>query len=357
MEKIVDVAIVICLIWVSSYLIGRLLVLICNLELNFGKGTYILFVCAMGWIVELAVFQLLCIPMVIYDMAFSLLANVSSIVIGILSLLSLVICRKRLFVFEGGKSEEAAKGDRGYRIVAIVLIVLQCILCFLFEQIAEDGIFDYSLAAHTLNTDRMFRTYAYTVYECSLSYYADRFINSWYMYKTFLSKITKVHPTIIGRTLLPSILVAISYACYYLTGRYVLKSEEKTNVFIICLSALNIFGRMKMSPMQALLTATDNGKSIFVNILLPLILLIILYWNAHKESLKPCIYLFLLNICAVAMSTTALVYGALVTIVLALVISIRQKKVSIAISTIICIIPNGVFLLVYIVEKGWGLWR
>lgn len=338
----------------SCYLTGSLVNK--KWEIESGRGIFQRFssICILGWLIQMAVFQVICVPMVIWNVRFSQLVLIYLILITILSIVSIFVCRKKDLILSVNSVEK--KKFSVYRMVAILLIVLQVISFVFMWQVSEDGIMDYTLVAQTIKHDTMFRTYPYTGYDCTLLYFTPRFINGWYMYRAFLVKITTIHPTIVGRTILPPISVILSYLCYYRLGSYLLKDDKKTDTFMIFLSIINIFGYLRMTPMTSLMTDAVNGKTIFVDILLPLIFLSLLKLYENVNDKKQYLFLMLLNICAVAMSTTALVYAALVTVLITGIIAHKRKKVGMLLYAFLSIMPNVVYFLLYFLEKELKLW-
>jgi hypothetical protein len=164
------------------------------------------------------------------------------------------------------------------------------------------------------------------------------------------------HPTMVGKTILPPILLIISYLCYYLLGKLLLTDNDKVDLFMIFLSLINIFGNTRLTSMIMFLGQTENGKSIFISILLPLILLCALKLYDNISEKKYYLFLIVLNICAVGMSTTALVYSALATFLCCGIVAFKQRNVKAFLLTVITLVPNGAYLLLYMIEKKWQIW-
>lgn len=353
LQQIVRILIVVFGIVLSSYLLGSLVNKKWKIEPEktiFFRFSYI---SVIGWLIELAIFQIISVPMVMFNISFTVLVYTYLLCIVLFSFIAVLICRKELILVSKNKQ----KNWDVYRIFAIGLIIFQVLILFFTYQTSEDGIMDYSLIANTIRHDTMFRTYPYTGYECSLVYFSNRFINGFYMYRAFLAKTMDFHPTMVGRTILPPISFILSYLCYYRLGNYLLKDDKKTDIFMVFVSLLNIFGYMRLTPMISLMTDAVNGKTLFVNIVLPLMILNFLRQLESVNEKKHYFFLVLLNVCASSMSTTGILYAALCTVLFAGIVAYKKKRGKVLLGSILAIIPNIVYFMLYFLEKEFELWK
>ncbi|MGN0495228.1 MAG: DUF6077 domain-containing protein [Lachnospiraceae bacterium] len=353
LQQIIRIVIVGSILLISCYLTGSLVNKSWKIESDKGILFRVSSISIIGWLIELAIFQILSVPMVILNIPFTNLVYIYTLCIVVISFVAVLVCRKELFLISPKKFE----GWNLYRVFAIGLILFQIVFLFFLYQVSEDGIFDYTVVANTIRCNTMFRTYPYTGYECSLVYFSDRFINGYYMYRAFLTKVMDFHPTMVGRTILPPISLMLSYACYYRLGNYLLRDDKKTDIFMIFLSVLNIFGSVRLTPMVTLMTDATNGKTLFVNIVFPLMILSFLSQLESSNKKKHYFFLLLLNICASAMSTTSLFYAAFITVLFAGIVAYKKKRIRELLYSFLTIIPNIVYFILYFLEKGFELWK
>lgn len=348
----------------SCYFIGLLcekkyLIYLCNNGVwkHFSRGIT-------GLVIELVVFQLLCVPMVIGNVKFSFLSGLYINLIGIISVISFLMYGKKIFVdvrkelhYCTKKMLSIDKQEKWFISISLILIGIQVFVSVFYMQVSEDSIFDYAISAQTLDHNSMFRTNAYTGYVCGLEQYVNRFNHSWYIYRPFLALVYQIHPTILGKIILVPIIFIVSYICYYFAARELIRDRKQQVLFMFFLCLINIFGELRMTSMNMLLIQADNGKSVFANIILPLLFcMFIRLYDNYKDN-KTIIFIVLLNICAVAMSPTALLYSAF-TVLLALgIIAFRYKNIKVWLKGFGTVLPNIVFFSLYIIQKGWGIWE
>lgn len=347
----------------SCYLIGLLCEKLFQLYLsNNGITKYISRIIT-GWVVELVVFQVICIPMVIADVKFSTFSCVYIVVISVVSAISLVLFRK--VIFEEIKDWKACrdrilnveKNTKIYILIGLILILIQFLMCIFYMQVSEDSIFDYTISAQTLNNNSMFRTNAYTGFACGLEQYVNRFVNSWYMYRPFLALVFQMHPTIVGKIVLVPALLVLSYICYYFVARILIRDRENEAIFMIFLCLINLFGDLKNTSMSMLLIQTDNGKAVFSNLWIPLLFCCFLKLYENCKENKWFVFIALLNICSVAMSPTALIYSTFMVLIALGIIGFRNKNINVILKGVLTILPNIVYFSLWFIEERWVIWQ
>lgn len=361
--QIVWVGLTFIMLLSSCYLIGLLSEKSFQLYLSNNGLTKYFSRIITGWVVELVVFQVICIPMVIADVKFSTFSCVYVVVIGVVSAISLILFRKVIFEeIQDWKTcrdriLNVEKNTKIYILIGLILVLIQFFMCIFYMQVSEDSIFDYAISAQTLNNNSMFRTNAYTGFACGLEQYVNRFINSWYMYRPFLALVFQMHPTIVGKILIVPMLLVLSYICYYFVAKMLINDREKEAIFMIFLCLINMFGDLKITSMNMLLIDTDNGKAVFSNLWLPLLFCCFIKLYENYRDNKNFVFIMLLNICSVAMSPTALIYSAFTVMIALGIIAVRNRELKVILKGGITILPNVVYFSLYMIQERWGIWQ
>ena len=185
----------------------------------------------------------------------------------------------------------------------MILIIQASIASILFNENADDA-FYVSLVEQNKNSQSIYRI------DPSLGIENDKILTNYMIsgYELSLSVISKIFiipSTILCHTIIPFIMILLSYMAYYVLARKFF-SNEKAQIFIIFLAILFLFsGFSTRLRGNILLGRMWQGKEIFLNIVLTLILSNLISINKYNES-KNLIALTLLNFSAVFFTNTAI---------------------------------------------------
>lgn len=104
----------------------------------------------------------------------------------------------------------------------------------------------------------------------------------------FLSKVTIIHPAIMGHSILAPVLIILHYLIVLQIGNVFFKDKKNEKYLFASLVALfNMYGYVSIYTAQTFfLTRTWQGKSIFANLFLPVMLLMLLWMGDKTKDVK-----------------------------------------------------------------------
>ena len=168
---------------------------------------------------------------------------------------------------------------------------------------------------------------------------------------------TGIHPAIIAHSVLPLILIPLTYLVYYRIGMRLFKGAfRKTAVFLILVSLLQIFGNTSIyTNATFFLMRTWQGKSVLCNfVLLTAVWSLLRLWetgaDGEQKGKKQAGWWLLMaaNNVTAAMATTmgAFLLGLFIAIA-GLVMAVRQKRPGRLIPLAATCLPGLVYLGIY----------
>ena len=159
---------------------------------------------------------------------------------------------------------------------------------------------------------------------------------------------------IVAHTLLPLVLIPLTYFAYGKIGAKLFGAKGwKLPAFLILVSILQIFGNTSIyTNATFFLMRTWQGKSIMANLILLVLiwlLLEILDETAKGSKTGLWVLLALTNVAAAMMTSMGAFLAALFLGIASLVAAVRQKRPSLLGKTVVCCIPNAVFLAMLLI--------
>ncbi|MBO5341859.1 MAG: hypothetical protein J6A73_04125 [Lachnospiraceae bacterium] len=108
------------------------------------------------------------------------------------------------------------------------------------------------------------------------------------IWMAFLSKVTMIHPAIMGHSVLSLIMIVLHYLVILGSGSVLFKEKKQEKyLFASLVGFFNIYGYVSIYTAQTFfLTRTWQGKSIFANLFLPVLLLLLLRIGEIKQKEK-----------------------------------------------------------------------
>lgn len=204
-------------------------------------------------------------------------------------------------------------------------------------------------------------------------------LSAFNMWIAFVGKASGVHATIVSHTVIPLLIIPLVYLVYYEIAKVLFKNKkEMIPMFMIIINALMIFGNVSIyTPATFFLTRTWQGKAVMSNIVLPAIFLIFMWMyedagsrggeapsgtarEAIRRELKAFApywtMLVFLNMFSGTTSSLAVVFGSGLIALLTLILMYMTKKWSHVVGAFLCVIPNIIYVAVYLLIKH-QIWR
>ena len=296
----IKISLLLILFVFASYRIGLLL----NKIL---KNHNFLVISLYGFIGIVSFLQIIYIPMILLHVSFKTVLYITLCTLILFIAISFLICKDdeiKLLKSNAKKLKNIKKKN--------VLVI--CILCLvvlfqattssiLFNENADDA-FYISLVEENKSSDEIY-TNAPSLGINNTLFLSRYMVSGYELFLSVISKIFDIESTILAHTVIPFIMIIFSYIAYYIFARKFF-NNEKSQIFLLLLSILFLFsGFTTRFRGIILLSRMWQGKEIFLNIVLTLIIsnLIGLNKNNIRKSITT---LVILNFSAVFFTNTAI---------------------------------------------------
>lgn len=315
----------------------------------------------LGWITMLAVFQLFAVPYVIQKRTLTDLVSIITIVVTVISVMGLLVAVAEMtrgimdssYVLPNWKRVKPSNWLLWILFVGLVLFQTGMSLAIMTPD-GDDAY--YVVHAHMANVkDTMFRENPYTGYDGGLDF--RHVLAPFPMFTAMLARKSGMHTTAVAHSILPLVLIPLTYVIYYRIGCVLFrKREEKIPVFMVLIAAVQIFGASSRYTNEVFfLTRTWQGKSVLANVIIPAafyVLSMICVNTDEKENAKGkaaggFLLLFLVNLAGALASSLGLLLLTVLEFVFLLIIAIRNRRPWLILAGIISGIPSFVYMLLY----------
>ena len=318
---------------------------------------------ASGFVTMLAVFQVVAVPIILFETwGFPRIVTIYSVLLAVLSVLGLIF---GFPVLRGMAADVRALITRRkmpsietalYWVLAVGLILFQMYMAYTHEFFDGDDAYYVAQSVIAEQTDVLYRILPYTGLSTSLD--IRHALASLPIWEAYLARVTGIHPTIIAHSVLPLVLIPLTYLVYYRIGMRLFKGTfRKTAIFLILVSLLQIFGNTSIyTNATFFLMRTWQGKSVLCNlVLLTAVWALLRLWETGKDGeqkgRKQAGWWLLMaaNNVTAAMATTmgAFLLGLFVAIT-GLVLAIREKRPGRLIPLAATCVPGIVYLAIYV---------
>ena len=320
------------------------------------KKYNLLFYFVFGYLIEFATLQIIAIPMIFFNFKFITLLIVWIILILALMLLSIIINKSIIKEFKKIKAKEVLKKcfnkSNIIGIVAIILILIQAIYPIFNTYTNEDDAFFVGTATTTIYENSMYKVSAEDggIYGQLPSRYI---LAPFSMYLAVISSIINISPAIVAHSIFPPVFIILAYAVYTLLAEKLLgKDRESISIFIILLSIINIFGNYSdRTNFTYLLLRIWQGKAILAGIMLPAIWYAFLNYVEDDKKVINWVIMFITILATLLVSEMSIALAPMTLMLLAVVFSIRDKKISYLLKSVICVIPSIIYFCIYLFIK------
>ena len=209
---------------------------------------------------------------------------------------------------EKSKFKIDIKKENLIAILAIILVIVQIICTTLtFKENADDSYY-VSLSLTNIDTDELYMTEPSMgeKVEGKMPFDVTELLPSIELQVAIWSKAFGISPAVICHSLLPCIIIVISYFAYYYLAKTFFKDKKYAQLFLLVLEIVFLFtGFSNRFRPGYLLTRGWQGKTIFLSIGLTMIISSLI--KLDKEiTKKDIIILALANLFSLSLSSTAI---------------------------------------------------
>lgn len=339
-----------------------------------------------GFLTQLAAFQIIAVPVMIREVyGMQLLVELTSAVLALLSCIGLIAavwqrCRKKKEAprreRDGGQSAGANKknGRRSagaenallsvgrsfaalslecklFWLLALAAIVFQMYMSYAYASFDGDDSYYVVQSVLADQTGVLNRIRPYTGLSTDLD--IRHALATLPLWEAYVARMTGIHAAIVAHTLLPLVFIPLTYLCYFKIGRKLLDvSDIKLPIFMTLVSIMQIWGNASIyTNATFFLTRTWQGKSILANLILLVQIWLLLEIFDDKEEGSKAGYWGLLivnNIAAAMMTSMGAFLAAMFLGIAGLVAAIRHRRGSVLLKSVLCCVPNVVYLLLLV---------
>lgn len=186
------------------------------------------------------------------------------------------------------------------------------------------------------------------------------------MWIAFVAVRSNIHATALSHTVMPLVLIPLTYLIYYEIGRILFqKKRESLPVFLILMGMFQIFGNVSVYTNETFfLTRTWQGKAVAGSLVIPALLwvFLLLYEGRERDPLKTekgsrraglWLLLVCINMTAGICSSIAVFLVSVLMAVTALCLAFVERDIRVLFRMGAACIPNAVYVLAYLLV-GYG---
>lgn len=254
------------------------------------KGERLPFCWVAGQMLIWAGFQLVCVPVILAKQSYRQMERVFFLYVGVLLLAAGAAAlfrrqaskKKKQSRTETPQKEGVSRAAMGlWAAFALLLCIQLFLLCFLSYEEGDDAYY-VAIATYNSSAEQMYTTHPYTGESTGLD--ARHALAPFPIWVSLISSLSGLSGAAAAHTVIPLILVPMTYCLYYLLGRRLVGKDWHTPLYL-CFTALLVFfgGYSVYSAENFLLVRGAQGKSVLANLVIPF-LLYLLFYLAQKQE-------------------------------------------------------------------------
>lgn len=315
------------------------------------KATFIEYI-FLGFFGYFALFQGVALPLILMKKPLTLLVQIWLGVLMVTAVIFFVVlCRNRKF--SQGKNKKNAITYIGtgiknpYMILYITLVLLVCYFTVIQNYWGWDTAYYIGTVSTSIDTDTMYQFSGESgrqMGKIEIRYALSAF----YMNSAVFCKVSGIAPVMFQKYVMGILCVLLYHIVLYLIGKELFHGQSrKAFLFAFVAGALNFFFASEFTTAQFLFLRSYEAKGYCANVMIPAIFWAILRIHKkldHRENWK-LLFLLMLSSVPVSMSSI-LIVPAIVAIALLAEVFVNRKVKAIGYG-MLCLIPNGIYLLLY----------
>ena len=187
------------------------------------------------------------------------------------------------------------------------------------------------------------------------------------VWEAYVGSMSGVHATIVTHTIVPFILIPLTYLLYFQIGKVLLnRKKDLLPMFMVVIALWQMFGNISIYTTETFfLTRTWQGKSFAGNFIIPAVIWIFLslfvtddgqrepgeprtVTIGNKKELGFWILLACLNFAGGASSSLAILLSCLMSAGFAVLFAVIQRRPKILVKAGLSCVPGGMYVLLYV---------
>ena len=272
------------------------------------------------------------------------LKNVTVFYFAILSVAIMIVGlignRTKKRVFSVGKIPSFSKKEMTLLLIVLVGILYQILFVCLGLQSDADDAYYVGMAMTSFQTDTISVYHPYLGTPVKLKTMANYVLSPYPIFWAMWSKVLKIHPAILMRSILPAINIAWSYVVYRLLAKKIFLTERKRIIFVLIVVLANLFGAYSdRTSAVFLLQRVWQGKGALAAILIPMLWYLLIRLRKEGENTYVYVELFVTILAACLTSSMALFLCPVLMGAFGLEYLISERRWSVVGRLILCTLP------------------
>lgn len=272
------------------------------------------------------------------------LKNVTVFYFAILSaaimIVGLIGNRTKKRVFSVGKIPSFSKKEMALLLIVLVGILYQILFVCLGLQSDADDAYYVGMAMTSFQTDTISVYHPYLGTPVKLKTMANYVLSPYPIFWAMWSKVLKIHPAILMRSILPAVNIAWSYVVYRLLSKKIFLTERKRIIFLLIVVLANLFGAYSdRTSAVFLLQRVWQGKGALAAILIPMLWYLLIRLRKEGENTYVYVELFVTILAACLTSSMALFLCPVLMGAFGLEYLISERRWSVVGRLILCTLP------------------
>lgn len=294
---------------ILSFIIVPVLVGFCIIKFMKNDSKSILFAYVVGYLIELAICELISVPMIFLKCKFTTLLYTFIGINCILCLASIFLNFKNIKEIILSNFNALKNAPKILTLLCIFLVCIQIYVYAFYAHTDDDDAFYVSTAVTTVQTNSLYKydpeTGALTGENSKIRF----IIGPFPLFMSIISGIFNIHPAIVAHLIFPVIILPVIYSLYYLLGKHFFQEDKKSILlFLVFINIINMFGGYsKKTNFAFLLLRIWQGKSMLANFIIPAIWLVFL--KGKENGFKFVDYLLLVITIIAGNFTTSMGIG------------------------------------------------
>lgn len=328
------------------------------------KGLYrVAFSYVTGFLLVLALFEIVCVPMIYLNCNLSKISIVYTAILIVLVLGSFVMNRRRIVAFFMNikkKNYYIFHKLNVYSMIYILFFVVLFIVQIYYAINYSSTYNSYDDASYIVyGTDALKDTPVYGINPYSGVYGPEpfhRILQSSNIFYAYISKVTGVSLATVAHTIINVVLLIIAYCVYYMMAVDLLGKNkchsENVWIFLDFVAMLYIFGYYSHSALSfRLLGVLWQGKAVLAVIVTPFLFVLMKEFLVQEYRHRYGLYLLMISIASISLSLMALSHILLGIGLSTVIVTCINKKWKNMLYILWAGVVPGIVGAVYLVER------
>lgn len=306
---------------------------------------------ASGVIICLAIFEILAIPAIFMGRSLTELSYLYATTLIVICMISLWLGRNRFrsMFFE---TLVFLRHTPWITILPLLVIAFQLYMYAAYMHSDEDDSFYIATATTAVSTDTLFQfdPYSGVAYDTFPSRYV---LSPFPIWIAVISRLFGIHTLILAHTVLPLILLPLSYVVCTLIGyEFFARNREKTACFVLFAAVIQMFSYTTTHTQgTVLLLRIWQGKAVLASILLPFVFYLGIRMIEHELERMDWLLLLCLMLACCVVSSMGIMLGAIMAGILGVLAAFYKKNIWLMVKIFLCCIPNLLLSFVYLMIR------